>query len=72
MPYVKGIFAIFDTEEQQFVQYKSKVAWASSGAAKAAWNLHDRTRNYTYKEGWWKGIFDDQSRFVIKNLLEKE
>lgn len=69
--HIKAIYGIFDTQEQQWVGYGTKVAWVSVGAAKNAWNLHDKTRP-THKEYSWKreGTFDNQSQFVIKNLLE--
>ncbi len=61
------IFAILDTETNQFVKMPSgKVAWESTGAAKSAFLLH----MVSYDKNWKKPKFEEQSRYKIVELTE--
>lgn len=61
------IFAILDTETDEFVRMQSgKVAWESTGAAKNAFKLH----KMEYDSNWKKPKFEDQTQYVIVNLSE--
>lgn len=61
------IYAILDTETDQFVKMTSgKVAWLTTGAAKNAFLLH----MVSYDKKWKKPKFEEQTRYEIVELTE--
>lgn len=63
------IFAIYDTQENTFLSFRSKVAWATIAAAKNAFGLH-MPRLYNEAVGYCQQRFDDQTRYEIVELSE--
>lgn len=56
------LWVIYDTQEECFIKFCTKAAWATSGAAKNAWGFH----NYKWKENV---KFNEQSRYVVMNIF---
>lgn len=62
------IFVIKDTQTGLFWKAGSKVAWATPGAAKNSWNLHEG-KSGSYDEDYKDRLyFDDQTRYALFEL----
>ena len=61
---VDSLYAIYDTKTGKFMKFGSKVAWASSSAAKNAYACHNQTWKDQFK-------FDDQNRLIIVSVDAK-
>lgn len=62
-----SIYAILDTQTNQFVSYNSKCAWSKAGNAKNAFAMHSGSR---YAPHGARPYFDEQDRYVIVELSE--
>lgn len=62
------VFAIYNTAEQTFLTFRSKVAWATVGAAKAAYYLHYGCKGKVVGTDHY---FDDQTKYKIVELTEE-
>jgi len=58
-----NLYAIYNTQTNQFLKFGSKIAWTNAGAAKNAYNLHEGNS--------WSKLghkFDEQSRYIVVTL----
>lgn len=62
------IYAIYNIEENTFLTFGSKVAWATIGAAKAAYYLHWGCKGKIIGTDHY---FDDQTKYQIVELTEE-
>jgi hypothetical protein len=65
---VKSIWAIRNIASGEYIKFGSKCAWATCGAAKAAFGLH-MPRAHNQVDGFYQQRFDEQSEFEVVDLL---
>ncbi len=62
------VFAIYDTQENEFVTFNSRCAWSKMGTAKNAFTQNSHV--WIADVGFVKTKYDEQTRYEIVELSE--